>query len=141
MIGIVQQSNILLLCLKYISSKIFFWKKKEKIYPGSWKGTRVRLHLDIEEGLKLYTGDDKVNIFRIQYIPPAQQRMSFLPFFAFFIQNWYPLPLCTLVYPSVFLHIHPNVIFYYPFLSRITLLSLHILLYLSLSVSSYHNLP
>jgi hypothetical protein len=33
---------------------------KVKIYPGSWKGTRVRLHLDIEEGLKLYTGDDKV---------------------------------------------------------------------------------
>ena len=34
--------------------------EKVKIYPGSWKGTRVRLHLDIEEGLKLYTGDDKV---------------------------------------------------------------------------------
>ena len=33
---------------------------KVKVYPGSWKGTRVRLHLDIEEGLKLYTGDDKV---------------------------------------------------------------------------------
>jgi hypothetical protein len=33
---------------------------KTKIYPGSWKGTRVKLHLDIEEGLKLYTSDDKV---------------------------------------------------------------------------------
>lgn len=32
---------------------------KTKIYPGSWKGTRVKLHLDIEEGLKLYTSDDK----------------------------------------------------------------------------------
>ena len=52
---------------------------KVKIYPGSWKGTRVRLHLDIEEGLKLYTGDDKVMrclIFRYPLIsiaiPPYQ---------------------------------------------------------------------
>lgn len=35
---------------------------KVMIYPGSWKGTRVKLHLDVEEGLKLYAGDDKVPV-------------------------------------------------------------------------------
>ena len=40
---------------------------KVKIYPGSWKGTRVRLHLDIEEGLKLYTGDDKTLLWNYKF--------------------------------------------------------------------------
>ncbi|XP_028405019.1 gamma-2-syntrophin-like [Dendronephthya gigantea] len=40
---------------------------KVKIYPGSWKGTRVKLHLDIEEGLKLYTGDDKTLLWNHKF--------------------------------------------------------------------------
>lgn len=40
---------------------------KVRTYPGSWKRTRVRLHLDIDEGLQLFTGDDKTPLWHYRF--------------------------------------------------------------------------
>lgn len=40
---------------------------KVKIYPGSWRGTRVRLHLNYDNGLQLFTSDDKTLLLSYKF--------------------------------------------------------------------------